>query len=311
MGTITVETLRQIIVSSGVLTPAERQEWLRLVEFMNDKQLLDLYKILSPAAANKASTSGAPETLPVIPTGKPEPTPTAVTKVVPSVVPEVSPPGIGEGASLSSFLKKTKEYGSGSVQGRTNTEPVTTTSASESEAFKKWKQQFNETIQEKELDSGDVEYTEENTLAGGFPGIASSPSVKEVNAISDALAQKAELPEPAEVAAVLPLDLSAQNTSITRLEDVTNIGIGTFRVLGPEKLYEKLRTLARHKGYFDLLFAFEKSPLYSAYIHTGMKFIQESSESGEAANVGNEIAVYLTREEFESVADILRNLGAG
>lgn len=72
-----IETLRQLIVVSTVLTESEKTEWLSLLELMNDKQLGELEEIL---AADK----------PAAPPVSSPPTPPPATTPTPPPVPPVS-----------------------------------------------------------------------------------------------------------------------------------------------------------------------------------------------------------------------------
>lgn len=48
-----IEKLKKLIAESSILNSYEKQEWLQLLELMNDKQLLELERILAPAESPK------------------------------------------------------------------------------------------------------------------------------------------------------------------------------------------------------------------------------------------------------------------
>lgn len=51
-----IEKIRPLVKSSLLLNETERQEWLMLLELMNDKQLVELQRILEPAASKESGS---------------------------------------------------------------------------------------------------------------------------------------------------------------------------------------------------------------------------------------------------------------
>lgn len=332
MATITVDTLRTTISNSQVLTPGEKQEWLRLVEFMNDKQLLDLYKILVPGGSG--SQQGVP-VAPVAPSAAPAPQPStppppaqtfpiAPVMPAPSVgqAPTPSPVpvgGVGEGASLSSFLHRTAVAPSPApvpVSPKPQSVPPVQPVATPPPA---------QTVPPPSPPTP-VQPTTPFPMPQAMPAPQAVPAPAPVPVPSVSLvpaAQVSSVAVPADSPAVQPqpapatgtqlpawsyTESSEVQTTISSLEDVTKVGVRMYRNLGGEKIFEKMRTLAKHKGYFDVLFAFEKSPLYAAYVHTGMQLIQQNL-GFEQLSEKQDLGVYLSREEFEDMTDMLRTLG--
>ncbi|MCL5667194.1 MAG: hypothetical protein M1383_05505 [Patescibacteria group bacterium] len=76
MGIIQTGKLKILIKSSAILNNAERQEWTGLLELMNDKQLLELEKILEGAEEDrkKAANAAVPAAIkPAVPAVQPKP----------------------------------------------------------------------------------------------------------------------------------------------------------------------------------------------------------------------------------------------
>jgi hypothetical protein len=125
----------------------------------------------------------------------------------------------------------------------------------------------------------------------------------------------AEIPKPEPVQVQEPdardVESSGSDSSpetINTISDASAIGVRTLRYMGPDELQLKLAGLAKRHGYFEVLFAVEKSPLYETYVQTGKKLMGEHKNFEEVANDDSWRSL-LTREEFETVADILRRLG--
>jgi hypothetical protein len=75
-----VEKLKGLIQKSPILTPAERDEWLLLLDLMNDKQLLELEKILTGAKPAPSPVAAPPISQPLVAKFPPRPAMAAATE---------------------------------------------------------------------------------------------------------------------------------------------------------------------------------------------------------------------------------------
>ncbi len=125
-----IQTIQNLIKTTAVLTSAEKSEWLELVDLMNDRQLLELERILEDANKNQESRIKSQEAKltqagvslaqvrPAIPSAIPKSTvPTA--KPLPLASPQFSQndiltPGKKELSSTSAIVKSSK-IGAGPV----------------------------------------------------------------------------------------------------------------------------------------------------------------------------------------------------
>jgi hypothetical protein len=72
----------------------------------------------------------------------------------------------------------------------------------------------------------------------------------------------------------------------------------------------KLKALVGKFGYHEVVSNFEHSPLFKSYIDTGLKILEDQT-SFESLDESTTMVKYLSREEFERVVDLLRQLQAG
>lgn len=310
MPTVSVDTLREVINRSQVLTAPEKQEWFRLVEFMNDKQLLDLYHILVPQGVTPSlDQSDTQEVSSVVPKQD------AVQDVHKEEGGVAAAPrtesNIGEGTPLSSFLQRARG-------GSTQTIPETASEASVQitpTVFAPPRNDFDISPKNKDVQPQNIAETtsieppvehieqQEEQQQEPHPEII-EPIVEESAPASPPMVDSTTDNEPV-------MEEEPAMTSLTTVSDVANCNVGTLRTLGVDGLSEKLLTIIKHTGYFDTLFALEQSALFSAYVRTGMKLIelQMAFEDFQAQHSGG--GVYLTREEFEGFADMLGKLGSG
>jgi hypothetical protein len=108
-----------------------------------------------------------------------------------------------------------------------------------------------------------------------------------------------------------PAPGTAPNSFLTPA-DILKVTAGTLHQLGIQRLTQALQDLVRKTNYFAVLFALEKSPLFLDYIRTGQTMLEENSaldkQNIPAKQGRNPPDGLLAREDFEAVADLLRNI---
>lgn len=326
MAVVSTEQLKKLIETSSLLLPEEREEWLRTVEFMNDKQVQDLYSILAPE--NRRLVQSLP----------------AEQNPVPAVPLEKTNKEVaGPGTPLQSFLDKTLRQTSRgnepvlpvkkepvSTQPLLNKKPEQARPPTMNAAGKAWQQKVALQVKEKELPPGPrglllskavtplpprsqpetkrvLESVPEkkNAAASGVSMSAfldaTAPPTKSVVSQADSAPEVALEPEGLEPSVV---------TKINSVEDVQKIGIMTLERMGVEALVEQLNRLTREHGYFPVLLELEKSPLYEAYIVTGKKMLASQDQAPGQPKEPDTLTRFLSKEEFESVVDLLQAIKA-
>lgn len=316
---VNVEKLTALIHESKLLSAAEKQEWLRLVGFMNDKQLLDLYHILVPNGGPGVATQSGQVAVSAAKLPKPDEKQSQPQTTAAKAEQKSDTPPASQGVSLTDFLKRVSDKPKPQVK---PVVPVAQPLNKQSQGYLRWKKTVDLAMTEKEL----PDHVEKPAVRATQPDPPPPPEKKIVPDVPTVTQLKKpsleQPPEPespsVEVLSPEPVvpaerdipqeEFDAGPETISVLSDVSLIGIGTFRFMGGSELEARLVSLAKRHGYFEVLFAIEQSPLYEAYVATGKKLIGEQKNFEQAVEddlLGN----LLTRAEFESVADMLRRLG--
>ncbi len=113
---------------------------------------------------------------------------------------------------------------------------------------------------------------------------------------------------PAVAAPSIPVPpIAVKRVSIPVVETLTDVGgltVNAVRTISIDNLLNRLQQLVKLEGYFNVLSFLEDSPLYKAYILTGKKILANQLKFETA----NEDHTLLSKEEFENVTDILRQI---
>lgn len=365
--------IRKMVEISKLLGEAEREEWLELMELMNDKQLLELETILmAPANKGKPLTAilgGHDEpasraslshimNLPGDTHGKPvhHPEPFAalrstqkpgVKPAVPSVAPQAHKPSFKE--KLAGMLaEKELPAGKPSVPAglpahTSPIQPVPKPAPSAPVAATPLRSLLK-LARPKEIPKHEAHLLVEKKSAVA-PKPAQPASAKPAGTPLKAVAVSGgvggpKLPDnaPAKVfdrvikqqpgqayknPSAAPSQVAPQTAASAepsgpagKPEDAGKNQFesytGTIDQISPEDLYDVgmdnvvdfIKDYIRSYGYHDAIFKLEKSPLYQAYIQTGLAAL--SGKKPQDKNI-----VLLTREEFEQVADLLGKIRTG
>lgn len=124
----------------------------------------------------------------------------------------------------------------------------------------------------------------------------------------EVLKQKAEEAKPSlpNLEPLIPLSVTVES-----LEDASKLSVRLWQNESHESLQKALTTLIEHFGYHETIFSLEHSPLYEAYINTGLKILKDSGSFETLVANNTEIdSVYLSREDFEGFTDLLRKIQA-
>ncbi|HVY67967.1 MAG TPA: hypothetical protein VHA30_03695 [Patescibacteria group bacterium] len=129
------------------------------------------------------------------------------------------------------------------------------------------------------------------------------------NAAAKAAPHPAPKPVPAPPAAKPPEEHAIRLASLDQIAKLTP---KDWKRESAPAFVQSLRGLIKQFGYHDVMFSLEKSPLYKAYVDTGLTILKNQTDFAELAKQAPGFRdMYLMREDFESLADVLRQLPVG
>ncbi len=97
--------------------------------------------------------------------------------------------------------------------------------------------------------------------------------------------------------------------NLNNLADLAKLEAKHLRSYGVASLITKLKNMVISQGYFDVLFAFEQSLLYKLYLETGKNMLGGQDVEQRPGTEQKILAKnLLSKEEFESVTDLLRKI---
>jgi hypothetical protein len=100
-----------------------------------------------------------------------------------------------------------------------------------------------------------------------------------------------------------------REVKVDSLQDVANLSLNAFRATGVERLAKELTKLVKKHGYFEVLVNLEQSQLYKKYLDIGQASLTNNLTFAQLLAVQTpRLEVQMTKEEFESVADLLQRL---
>lgn len=284
-----VDKIKNLIKTSRLLSDSERQEWSQLITLMNDKQISELGEILlsQPEMPKPAASPQIPaQNLP----------PLRHISNLPSSI------------NLSA-VPQTKLPSAPLLQ---NTETKTVTS---------WPTKLNTILQEKELPPGKKM---EERLPTPVPAMKQAPHrPNETQPAAQPLFKKTDnqfiplnretinVPQKSAVAPArsVPQAQPAENNTtlnLNSLAEISQLEARHLRSIGITGLIARFRNLAITFGYFDVLFAFEKSPLYKLYLETGKDLLTKVHGQQKSPTHNQTLPTnLLTKQEFEGITDLL------
>lgn len=240
--TLRQEKIKHLIETSSLLDPAERQEWLDILESMNDKQLLDLENILKPepvASAPLSHIANLPKGLHLGVSSKPAPSP-ASAKWLDDMKLVLSEKELPAGHPAQEHLLP--EHAGKSLK-------------NEEWSMEPKVQQPPSPPFRQPAETGD------SARVGTTAGL-----------VKDSQPETEEFDTGARVPA---------NWEPSSSADAVLLSVAIFRNIGPEKIIQSLQAFVRKEGYSKVLVNLEKSNLYKAYLAAGHNFLS-SGKTGSA-----------------------------
>lgn len=106
-----------------------------------------------------------------------------------------------------------------------------------------------------------------------------------------------------------------EGLKLENLSEVCTLSASEFSHHFVEDFEHKLKVLIQKHGYYNVLFNLEKSPLYAAYLNTGMQILSNRSDFEKIQSLENSGHLaernFLSQSEFENFADLLRRIQTG
>lgn len=267
-----LENLKQLIRSSIMLSVQEKEEWLSLVELMNDKQMSELMELLGQKATAPTPQIGKTSTV--------APSPTTLGEGATGTTP---------GLSHISNLPNTMMPDGGMMSGRMNDKIITEAKIPPSPTSLA----FQSKVAERILPKANIVNA----------STSSKPVMPETGIQKSAVIASQETPVTSDsvIATTQPTTVKTpESTLVMQLpQEAASIAVAMLRQHGIQSLIQAFRNLTINYGYFTVMENFEHSPLYAAYIKAGEQFLA-GKKSTEAQALSN--------QEFEMIADLTQSL---
>lgn len=311
-----LETVRELVRTSGNLTDSERQEWLSLLSFMNDKQLSELATVLQSESveARPAKSSIPVKVVSAIAAPAPEldlPAPT-----LPRAVPAQLPIAAGSqpnANSVSAFIDR--NFAAALHRNPIPSAPVPSSTASSVVPPAKISN-VSDIAQKIEIKNNIPETAEVIAPTISLPLRPQSPLVAPpitmqepaIHALEPAIPPLPPVMQPSEDQGIVEL-VEEVVAPAKNLEDVRRLNVTTLRGRGVLGIEKELKGLCQKFGYFSVQFALEHSPLYQTYLAVGSRVLQQhQSFEGVQAELSTSNRPYLTKPEFEEINDLLQRI---
>ncbi len=304
-----LKQIQNLVKNATVLSDQEKNEWMALIELMNDKQIAELEEILQkpkpePVAqpqpqpqvvamppttpvtppASSAPTRPMPPTKPMPPT-RPVPTVSSVPPVA-SARPAVSAPS---SASSLSHISNLPNQLSDQKQDPLVFQPAA------SPAAKSAAPPVPSVTQPAPSRPTPVPMPRPSQAAPVRPRSIPMPpsSPKPTEAVPMPPVTPLSIPQST------PRDVSSSmNTMVlSKFEDIINLTSSALHQQNRETFHKTINELAAQYGYFQVVTNLEQSPLYQDYLNYGKSML-----------MGKKDNLALSQEEFEFIADILLSL---
>ncbi len=293
-----LKQIQNLVKNATVLSDQEKNEWMALIELMNDKQIAELEEILQkpkPEPVTQVQPHPQPQSVPqpqprvvaMPPITPPKPMPptrpvSTVSSVPPvaSARPAVSAPS---GASSLSHISNLPNQLSDQKQ-----DPLTFQPAPPS-----------------------APRTDQSVPATPRPTPIPMPRPSQAAPIRPrSIPMPPSSPKPTEAVPmppITPLSIpqstprdvsSSMNTMVlSKFEDIINLTSSALHQQNRETFHKTINELAAQYGYFQVVTNLEQSPLYKDYLNYGKSML-----------MGKKDNMALSQEEFEFIADILLSL---
>ncbi len=241
MNELKVRQLKQLINISTVLSPQEKQEWLGLLELMNDKQLTELEHILVPKPAVE----------PKVETG------------------EVKTPSLSHISSLPNKVTIPQNFIKSTIPIKeSTTEPIKV-------AVNPLEEKQKQAIISNESNMAVADGKNIEVSAGVQPKkqisiIRTPPKTPDIKAdLNNIERNNTDIPEVIPP----PAELS--------IEELENLSVSNLRNWGAKAFIKVLSKTASVYGYFVTLQEFEKSQLYKDYLEYGRTGLMMNGDSNK------------------------------
>ncbi len=329
------QNLTSLIKTSAILNEAEREEWLMLLGLMNDKQMGELERILTPkppevkTEAKKTSLSHivnlpkpeTPQKAPEKPVIQPQKNFSKFAEHLNQILAEKDLP-VGEKpvqANLPKPVVPIKPIPKPTpppppkppmVPNQSSVYDIMPVVVEQPIYLKKSlpPKMAQEPVEDSWVQSPEVS----NKIINKIIDNPSSPHMEEPRPepeIHAGLQNQGSLMRAAMMkqreSATAPVSPKAElssNIKLKEVADVSLLNLQQWKLENPLAITKRLKELVASHGYHEVLFNLQKSPVYNNYIDSGLK----SLESGKSfVGLGED---YMNKKQFEDFTDLLREL---
>ena len=294
-----LKQIQNLVKNATVLSDQEKNEWMALIELMNDKQIAELEEILQkPKPEPVAQPQPQPQVVAMPPTTPPTPTtppkPMPPTRPVPSAsqapsVPTPVPAPKPVSASSLSHISNLPNQLSDQKQDPLVFQPAA------SPAAKSAAPPVPSVTQPAPSRPAPIPMPRPSQTAPVRPRSIPMPpsSPKPTEAVPMPPVTPLSIPQST------PRDVSSSmNTMVlSKFEDIINLTSSALHQQNRETFHKTINELAAQYGYFQVVTNLEQSPLYQDYLNYGKSML-----------MGKKDNLALSQEEFEFIADILLSL---
>ena len=270
-----LKQIQGLVKNATVLSEQEKNEWMALIELMNDKQIAELEEILQ----------------------KPKPEPVAPAQPQPQPVPQQQPRVQATSPTLSHISNLPNQLSDQKQDPLTFQQAPSPTATGSHQAVSAAPPQTPP------------------PQAAPRPTPTPMPPHSQVaplrpRSVPEPVSMPAPTPKPIEAVPMPPVtplsipkstyrnDSASLNTMVlTKFEDISKLTSSALHQQNRELFHKTINELAAQYGYFQVVTNLEQSPLYQDYLGYGKNML-----------MGKKDNLALSQEEFEFIADILLSL---
>ena len=279
-----LKQIQNLVKNATVLSDQEKNEWMALIELMNDKQIAELEEILQkPKPEPVAQPQPQPQVVAMPPT---RPVPSASqAPSVPTPVPAPKPVSASSLSHISNLPNQLSDQ---------KQDPLVFQPAA-SPAAKSAAPPVPSVTQPAPSRPAPIPMPRPSQTAPVRPRSIPMPpsSPKPTEAVPMPPVTPLSIPQST------PRDVSSSmNTMVlSKFEDIINLTSSALHQQNRETFHKTINELAAQYGYFQVVTNLEQSPLYQDYLNYGKSML-----------MGKKDNLALSQEEFEFIADILLSL---
>lgn len=295
--------IKNLIKISSVLAEAERADWLSMVDLMNDKQLVELEKILSSGLAHAAPVAGS--------SSAPRPPVQPLQAAAASPSPPQRP-----SAAVQRFSDRVERMVQTAElrEGYPKDEPELPPPPPAPRQIPVPQPVDVASLLRRRAEAAVSLPSRPASVVAARPPAPPPP-------VSPPKKPLPPAPPPPPPETPSPAALKDRPTrafppsprpsvELRTLEELSAFGVTNWLGYPSGEFAAKLQQLMVRFGYHSVVFSLEKSPLFKSYVDTGVEILNQRANFGTSED-GALSMQHLSRREFERLSDVFRQLHIG